>query len=91
MAEIDANDFGPGELLTLPKAARRAGLSVRQLRRARSLRELEVYQIGEWPRVRWVDVVRWIESKRVRPTDHARSRVEELLAREGTAQEEEAT
>ena len=83
MAEIDANEVMPGQLLTLPKAAQRLGISVRQLRRARALDELEVFEIGEWPRVRWSEVLRWIESKRSRPTLHAEARVAEVLEREG--------
>ena len=51
-------------LITLPEASRRVGLSMRQLRRARERGELAIYLIGGWPRVRWVDVVAWIESRR---------------------------
>ena len=46
------------------KTASRRGLSMRQLRRARERGELAIYLIGGWPRVRWVDVVAWIESRR---------------------------
>ena len=70
------------ELLTLPKAARKAGVGVRQLRRATMLGELAVYQVGHWPRVRWHDVLRWIDAQRVPVTSHARHRVAEILARE---------
>ncbi len=70
------------ELMTLPRAARRAGLGVRQLRRATGLGELSVYQVGSWPRVRWNDVLRWIEAQRAPVTSHARRRVAEVLARE---------
>ena len=61
-------------LMTLPEASRRVGLSMRQLRRARERGELAIYLIGGWPRVRWVDVVAWIESRRqtVRATVVAR-------------------
>ena len=70
------------ELLTLPRAARRAGLGTRQLRRATVLGELATYQVGKWPRVRWHEVVRWINARRVPPTSHAKRRVAEILARE---------
>ncbi len=70
------------ELLTLPAAARRAGLGVRQLRRAVKLGELTVYQVSDWPRVRWRDVVRWIDAQRAPSTSHASRRVAEILARE---------
>ena len=74
----------PG-LLTLPKAARRAGVGVRQLRRATGLGELSVYQVGRWPRVRWHDVLRWIKAQRAPVTCHAKRRVAEVLARESRA------
>jgi predicted DNA-binding transcriptional regulator AlpA len=51
-------------LITLREAARRSGLSLRQLYGARNRRELATYHIGGWPRVRWSDVVSWIESRR---------------------------
>lgn len=52
------------ELLTLPAAASRAGLGLRQIRRARDVGQLPVYRIGGWDRVRWLDVLAWIESRR---------------------------
>ena len=70
------------ELLTLPAAARRAGIGVRQIRRAVKCGELPVYQVGAWLRVRWVEVIRWICSQRVPTTSHARQRVAEVLERE---------
>ncbi len=54
-----------GELCTIPEAARRTGLGLRQLRRAIQAGEVSVYQIGSWPRVRWRDVVEWIERSRL--------------------------
>lgn len=56
-----------GELCTIPEAARRSGLGLRQLRRAIQSEEVSVYQIGGWPRLRWSDVLAWVESRR-RPT-----------------------
>ncbi len=76
---------GVPELMTLPAAARRSGLGVRQLRRAVKLGELTVYRVGEWPRVRWNDVLRWIEAQRAPVTCHAKRRVAEVLARESRA------
>ena len=70
------------ELLTLPAAARRAGVGVRQLRRAAKRGELPIYSVGTWPRVRWRDVLRWIGGQRVPATPHAEQRVAEVLARE---------
>jgi hypothetical protein len=70
------------ELLTIPRAAKRAGVGVRQLRQAIRRGELPVFRLGAWPRVRWVDVIRWICAHRVPATSHARRRVAEVLARE---------
>jgi excisionase family DNA binding protein len=53
------------ELVTLREAARRLGLGTRQLyRAARDRGEIAVYDIGGWPRVRWLDVLAWVESQR---------------------------
>ena len=68
-------------LMTIPKAARRAGLGVRQLRRAVQLGEVEAMMVGSWPRVRWESVVRWIESQRVRPSEDVKQRVAEAVER----------
>ena len=70
------------ELLTLPTAAREAGIGVRQLRRAAAQGKVPVFLIGGWSRVRWPDVLRWIERQRVPVTPHAEKRVAEVLARE---------
>ena len=75
--------YDPNRLITLPEGARRSGLSVRQIRRGRDESELVVYEIGNWPRVRWGDLLAWIESRRARPTGHAEARVAEVLQREG--------
>ena len=56
-------------LVTVPEAARRTGLGLRQFRRAIASGELPLYQIGAWPRLSWPSVLAWIESTR-RPTGH---------------------
>lgn len=58
------------QLLTLPSAARRAGVGLRQLRVARDRGELAVYRVGAWDRVRWADVLGWLE--RCRTPAHVR-------------------
>ena len=55
------------DFLTLPSAARRAGVGLRQLRRARDRGELPCYRIGGWDRVRWLDVLAWLQSCRHAP------------------------
>ena len=70
------------ELLTVPSAARRAGIGIHQLRGAIREGALPVYEVGSWPRVRWREVVRWIDAQRVPITSHAKWRVAEILARE---------
>jgi hypothetical protein len=74
MTERPTADDSP-ELLTLPTAARRAGVGLRQLWRARHRGELSVYLIGGWPRVRWTDVLAWIERQRdgKRPAERSRN------------------
>ncbi len=76
------NPSGSDELVTIPEAQRRTGLGRRQFRRAIEEGGLAVFTVGAWPRVRWVDVIRWICSQRVPPTSHAKQRVAEVLARE---------
>ena len=57
-----------GELCTIPEAARRAGVGLRQIRRAIDSGEIEVYEVGGWPRCRWRDVLCFIEAhRRLRP------------------------
>ena len=70
------------ELLTLPVAARKAGVGVRQVYRAVAQGEIPTFRIGGWPRCRWRDVQRWIDAQRVAPTPHAERRLAEVLARE---------
>jgi hypothetical protein len=55
-----------GSFVTIPEAARRSGLGPRQLRRAIKGDDLPVYDVGGWPRLRWLEVVEWIESRRRR-------------------------
>jgi hypothetical protein len=74
-------DPGDPLLMTIPKAARRAGIGVRQLRRAVRLEEVEAVMIGSWPRVRWESVVRWIENQRVRPSEDVKRKVAEAVER----------
>ena len=73
------------ELVTLPEAARRLGIGVRQLYGARNRGEIRVHRIGAWQRVRWSDVQRWVEWHSVRPSTHARERLAEVLEREARA------
>ncbi len=68
------------ELMTLPRAAIRAGVGVKALRKAVKQAELPTFQIGTWPRVRWAEVLRWIDRQRVPTTAHAKRRVDEVLA-----------
>ena len=72
----------PAELVTLPQAARRAGVGVRQLRRACKAGGLQLYQVGGWPRVRWREVLGWIEGCRVSTTPHAERVVAQRLQHE---------
>ena len=57
-----------GQLCTVPEAARRSGLGLRQLRRAIETGEITTFQIGGWPRLRWAEVEKWLESHRCRST-----------------------
>lgn len=86
MATINAKDLDPHELLTLPAMCRElGGVPIREARRAYKVGELRGYDVGGWPRVRRRDGTIWLESKRVRPTSHARARVDEVLEREKSA------
>ena len=58
------NDREQPEFLTRPNAAKRAGIGLRQIRRAIEAGELPVYDVGGWPRLRWSEVVAWIEDQR---------------------------
>ena len=72
------------EFPTIPEACRRSGIGRSPLARAIKDQAIPVFQIGGWKRVRWSDVVRWIEAQRVPVTDHAARRVAEVLEREGS-------
>ena len=52
------------ELLSVPEAARRVGVGLRQLKRGIDSGQLPVYDVGGWPRVRWREVLTWIETRR---------------------------
>ena len=81
-------DSGAPMLMTIPKAACRAGIGVRQLRRAVRLEDVEAVMVGSWPRVRWESVVRWIGSQRVRPTEDVKRKVAEAVQRRAKRQGE---
>ena len=51
-------------LVTKPEAARRAGVGLRQIRRAVAAGEIPEFSVGSWPRVRWCDVEAWIARRR---------------------------
>ena len=74
MARTDkALPTSPPVLATIPVAARLAGVGQRQLRRATRNGEIVTYMVGGWPRVRWADVVEWIEGQRVAPRGSSHS------------------
>ena len=56
----------PNEFVTVPEAARRTGIGLRQFKRAIDDGEIALFEFGSWPRVRWADVLGWIERQRVR-------------------------
>ena len=56
------------ELVTVPEAMRRTRVGHRQFRRAIRTGALTVYDLGSWPRVRWGDVLAWLEAQR-RPVE----------------------
>jgi hypothetical protein len=76
-------DSGDPLLMTIPTAARRAGIGVRQLRRAVQLNDVKAVMVGSWPRVYWDSVVGWLYGQRVRPTEDVKRRVAESLERRG--------
>ena len=51
----------PESLVTEPEAARRLNVGVRQIRRA----PLPRFRVGGWVRVRWGDVLEWIDGQRI--------------------------
>jgi excisionase family DNA binding protein len=58
------------ELVSIPEAARRLGIGLRQMKRAVRCGELPVFAIGGWPRLRWRDVLAWISTRRTSLTPH---------------------
>jgi hypothetical protein len=52
------------EYVTIPEAQRRTGIGRRQFTKAAKSGYLAVYDLGSWPRVRWTDVVAWIQRQR---------------------------
>jgi hypothetical protein len=50
----------PESLVTRPEVARRLKVGLRQIRRA----PLPLYHVGGWTRVRWGDVLAWLEATR---------------------------
>lgn len=82
-AQRHAAPIGPEtELMTRPAAAKRAGIGLRQLKRAVADGRVPAFLIGARLRLRWRDVVAWIDSTRIAPRDHTRRRLAEL-EREG--------
>jgi hypothetical protein len=69
---------------TLPQAARRFSIGLKRLRQCAVEGRFPVYT-GEtaWPRVKFSEVEAWLRSTRISVSDHARSRVDEILEREG--------
>jgi len=57
---LNRNDIP--EFMTTRSAARRAGVGLRQINRAIASGELPVYAVGGWDRVRWSEVIAWIET-----------------------------
>ena len=52
------------ELVTIPDAAKRLSIGRKQVKRAVEDGELPVYDFGGWPRLKWAEVMGWVESKR---------------------------
>lgn len=83
MPRVTASDRERRELLTVPELERRTGIGAKRLRRAIRAGELPAYTAAStWPRIYWPEFLSWLRSTRVRPTDHARARVAEVLDRE---------
>ena len=83
VSRTTANDPVQRTFGTLPEANRRFGIGLKKLRQRAAEGAFPVYS-GEtaWPRVKFAEVEEWLRSTRVPVTDHARSRVDEILARE---------
>ena len=63
----DASDLDRYRFVTIGEVTRRTGIGRRQLQRAIAAGQIEVYDLGAWPRVRWADVIAWIERNRRGP------------------------
>ena len=79
---MDRTGSNQPELLTRPRAARRAGVGLRQILAACASGDVPTYRIGGWPRVRWDEIQSWINAQRVTVVNHQdhlerESRVEE--------------
>jgi hypothetical protein len=60
---MESNGPESPEFLTLPHAAKRAGVGLKRLRLARDRGELPVYRLGtRWDRVHWPELIEWIRS-----------------------------
>lgn len=68
---------------TLRRAANLYGISYVELNRLVRTGKIPFHQTrGAWRRVFFADVEKYLRSQQVRVTDHARARVQEILARE---------
>ena len=77
----NANDHP--DFLTLPKAAARSGIEVRELKRAIRTGRLPAYLgAGRWARVFYPEVISWMRGTQLDPEEDVRAFVEERLARE---------
>ena len=62
------NPYPTSEFGTLPKAARRFGLSLHVIRRLARGGAFPVYRCGQsWPRVKFAEVEQWVHSTRIAP------------------------
>ena len=51
-------------LVSVPEASRRLGIGRRQIERAIRKGDLASFQIGSWPRLRWLEVLDWLDRQR---------------------------
>jgi len=56
-------------LLTIPETARRLHIGRRQLDNAVAAGQLALYDLGTWPRLRWHEVLSWLDGQRRRHGD----------------------
>ncbi len=59
--------------VTIRQASRLTGIGQRQLRRAITAGELEVFDVGAWPRLSWSTVLDWLHSKKRAPQERGPS------------------